>query len=102
MDCASAGARVEQIAARVLAYVAEHELPEPDFHGGPSLEATIASLLEREQLTDDECFRFVTCNEEVDPTLDEAEALEVMKLIIVRARLRRGVMPDRIDDAVSL
>lgn len=94
--------RVALIAQRVLAYVAENMLPPPDFgYGCPTLEQTIESLLKHEQLTDDECYRFVTRMENVDPEIPEEEALAEMHTIICRARLRRGVAPDRFNDAVS-
>ncbi len=94
-------ARVQRIAERVLRHVDELGLPPPDFEGCPGLEATIASLLDGEGLTDDECFRFVTCMEHVDPFLAEDAALLQMGIIVSRARIRRGVPADRMGDAVS-
>src|SRR5579884_4014996 len=94
--------RVVAITLRVLTYVKENMLPPPDFgYGCPSLEQTIEGLLKHEQLTDDECYRFVTRMENVDPEIPEEEALAEMHTIICRARLRRGVAPDRFNDAVG-
>jgi len=93
--------RIALITHSVLTYVKHNSLPEPDFHGGPDLAHTIRSLIEREQFTDTECFNFIVCMEEIDPTLDEEVALRCMSVIVKVARHRRGCPPDRMNDAVS-
>lgn len=94
--------RVSLIAARVLAYVAERALPAPDFVGCHSLEATIESLITKEEMTDTEAYNYVICVEEVDPTLDEHVALFRMSEIVFSARVRRGCPGDEMNDAVRL
>ena len=94
--------QIARITHAVLTHVQMNHLPEPDFHGAPDLAGTIRSLLEREKLTDSECFSFCICMEEIDPTLEEEVALQRMGAIIQGARVRRGCPPDRMNDAVSV
>lgn len=94
--------RIAPIARRIVRYTELRGLPLPDFAGGPTLEESIASLLERERLTDDEAFAFLTLSEHVDPLLDESFALSQMSRIVQGARLRRGCPANRMADAVSL
>ena len=93
--------RASLIADKVIRYTVTRGLPLPDFEGCPSLEATITSLLEREQMTDTEAFEFTICSEHVDPTLDEEFALKRMGEIVRVARIRRGCPANRMNDAVS-
>jgi hypothetical protein len=93
--------RVHSIVERISTYTLQRELPPPDFRYGISVERTIETLLTREELTDDECFEFMICSEEVDSTQDEEQALARSRKVILAARKRRGVPDDRMNDAVS-
>lgn len=84
-------ARIANIALMVRDYCLNNDLSPPDFPESMSLEQTIRSLLEREQLTDLECFNYVRSMEDVNPHLNEDVSLSRMTQIIQNARKRRGL-----------